>query len=124
MSQEKVDKRKADKRNRKQELAKKKKKRVMNIILSIVATVAFIAIVIGAAMALATDGFQDETTISSENGTAISAEELQELLNAVNGTTTEDTTSAEDTTADAAETETTTPAAETETTTPAEASIE
>lgn len=105
MSQEKVDKRKAEKANRKKQISKKKQKRVLNIFVSVLVTVAFLAIVCLAAASLS-GKFDKETegeTIS------FSVEELSSLQEALGMTS----ASAEETTQDDAAETTTAEATET-----------
>lgn len=106
MSQEKIDKRKAEKINRKKQLAKKNQKRMLNIVISILATAAFIAIICLAAMQLS--GKLDKPTTTPT--VSYSEEELASIRNALGITTTagEDETSGEN-----ASDETTAPADET-----------
>jgi len=86
MSQEKIDKRKAEKINRKKQLAKKNKKRMMNLVVSIFATAAFIAVVCLAAMQLS--GKLDKPTTTPT--VSYSEEELASIRNALGITTTAD----------------------------------
>lgn len=83
MSQEKVDKRKADKANRKKQLAKKKQKRILNIFISVLVTVVFIAIVCLAAGQLS-GKFDKPTTAPT---VSYSAEELSSIQEALGITT-------------------------------------
>jgi len=84
MSQEKIDKRKAEKINRKKQLAKKNKKRMLNIVASVLATAAFIAIICLAAMQLS--GKLDKPTTTPT--VSYSEEELASIRNALGITTT------------------------------------
>lgn len=84
MSQEKIDKRKADKVNRKKQLAKRKQKRILNIFVSVLVTVAFIAIICLAAGQLS-GKFDKPTTTAA---VSYSAEELASIQNALGITTT------------------------------------
>lgn len=84
MSQEKIDKRKAEKINRKKQLAKKNKKRMMNIVVSIFATAAFIAVICLAAMQLS--GKLDKPTTTPT--VSYSEQELASIRNALGITTT------------------------------------
>lgn len=104
MSQEKIDKRKAEKINRKKQLAKKNQKRIMNIVVSVLITVAFIAVICLAAGQLS-GKFEKPTTTPT---VSYSEEELASIRNALGITTTagdeSDSKSSEDTTSSAEET--------------------
>ena len=105
MSQEKIDRRKAEKINRKKQLAKKNQKRMLNIVVSVLVTVAFIALICLAAGQLS-GKFSNPTTTPT---VSYSEEELASIRNALGITTTADESnsdSAQDTTAPADESET------------------
>ncbi|MDY5576739.1 MAG: hypothetical protein SPF70_04575 [Lachnospiraceae bacterium] len=97
MSQEKVDKRKAEKANRKKQLGKKTQKRIMNILIAVIVTVAFIAIVILAAGQLS-GKFVKETTSAA---VTLSDEEMSSLKEAMGIEETEETTTAAEETSSA-----------------------
>lgn len=86
MSQEKIDKRKAEKTNRKKQLAKKKQKRIINIFLSVLVTVAFIAVVCLAAASLS-GRLGSKSSETSANTITLSAEQLSSLLNQASSST-------------------------------------
>ena len=114
MSQEKIDKRKVEKANRKKQLAKKKQKRIINIFLSVLVTVAFIAVVCLAAASLS-GRLGSKSSETSANTITLSAEQLSSLLNqasssADGSSAASDTTAAEG--ADQTEEETTAESAE------------
>lgn len=106
MSQEKIDKRKAEKINRKKQLAKKNQKRIMNIVVSVLITVAFIAVICLAAGQLS-GKFEKPTTTPT---VSYSDEELASIRNALGITTTagdesnSDSNSSNETTSSAEET--------------------
>ncbi|MEI3227828.1 MAG: hypothetical protein V8S39_12345 [Lachnospiraceae bacterium] len=98
MSQEKIDKRKAEKTNRKKQLAKKKQKRIINIFLSVLVTVAFIAVVCLAAASLS-GRLGSKSSETSANTITLSAEQLSSLLNQASSSTDGSSNASADTTA-------------------------
>lgn len=107
MSQEKIDKRKAEKAKRKKQIAKRKQKRILNIFVSVLVTVAFIAVICLAAASLS-GKFDKETTVT------YSAEDLSRLQSLLGSTgNTESTDGSDETTTAADGGETTADASET-----------
>lgn len=107
MSQEKIDKRKAEKANRKKMLAKKKQKRILNILIAALVTICFIGLVTLAVCQLS-GKFEKETTTQAISYSAEELSSLSEALGLETGTTAEgDTTAEGETPAEAASEETT-----------------
>ena len=98
MSQEKIDKRKAEKTNRKKQLAKKKQKRIINIFLSVLVTIAFIAVVCLAAASLS-GRLGSKSSETSANTITLSAEQLSSLLNQASSSADGSSNASADTTA-------------------------
>ena len=95
MSQEKVDKRKVEKANRKKQLEKKKQKRLLGIFVSVIATVAFLA-VICLAIAQLSGKLEPEKKTEAVSYTAEELESLREMFGINNEKESESGTSAKD----------------------------